>query len=73
MPSWSSSVVAVAAYTDYREYQKSGAETMYQLGLAYAKMNNAPAAIRAYEGVTVYTQHPRYYDAQEAVRRLKGN
>ncbi len=64
--------LAVAAYTDYREYQKSGAETMYQLGLAYEKMNNAPAAIKAYEGVTVYTQHPRYYDATEAVRRLKG-
>ena len=64
--------LAVAAYTDYREYQKSGAETMYQLGLAYEKLNNTPAAIRAYEGVTVYAQHPRYYDATEAVRRLKG-
>lgn len=65
--------LAVAAYTDYREYQKSGAETMYQLGLAYEKLGNVPAAIRAYEGVTVYTQHPRYYDASEAVRRLKAN
>ncbi len=65
--------LAVAAYTDYREYQKSGAETMYQLGLANEKLGNTPAAIKAYEGVTVYAQHPRYYDATEAVRRLKGN
>jgi tetratricopeptide (TPR) repeat protein len=65
--------MAVAALNDYREYQKSGADTLYQLGTAYEKLGNIPAAIRAFENVTVYTQHPRYYDAQEAVRRLKGN
>ena len=65
--------LAIQAYTSYREYQKSGAETLFQLARAYEANNNIPAAIQIYEAVTAYEKHPRYYDATEAVRKLKGN
>ena len=65
--------LAIVAYTSYREYQKSGAETLFQLARAYEANNNIPAAIQIYEAVTAYEKHPRYYDATEAVRKLKGN
>lgn len=64
--------LAVRAYTDYREYTKSGGETLFQLGKAYEAAGNVPAAIKSYESVTAYEKHPRYWDATEAVSRLKG-
>ena len=64
--------LAILAYTSYREYQKSGAETLFQLGRAYEATNNIPAAIQIYEAVTAYEKHPRFWDATEAVRKLKG-
>lgn len=64
--------LAVNAYTAYRSYHKSGAETLYQLALAHEAAGNAAAAIKCYEAVTGYKEHPRYWDANEAVRRLKG-
>jgi tetratricopeptide (TPR) repeat protein len=63
--------LAVQAYTAYREYSKSGGETLFQLGKAYEAAGNVPAAIKSYEAVTAYEKHPRYYDATEAVSRLK--
>lgn len=64
--------LAVAMYTSYRDYHKSGAETLYQLALAQEAAGNAGAALRCFEAVTGYKEHPRYWDATEAVRRLKG-
>lgn len=63
--------LAIACYTDYREYQRSGADTIYRLGEAHEKKGDTAAAIKAYELVTAYQNHPRYWDATEAVRRLK--
>ncbi|MCU0702729.1 MAG: hypothetical protein MUF18_01910 [Fimbriiglobus sp.] len=64
--------LAVTAYSDYRSYHKSGAETLYQLALAHEAAGNAGAALKCFEAVTGYKEHPRYWDATEAVRRLKG-
>lgn len=64
--------LAVAMYTSYRDYHKSGAETLYQLALAQEAAGNAGAALKCYEAVSAYKEHPRYWDATEAVRRLKG-
>jgi tetratricopeptide (TPR) repeat protein len=63
--------LAISCFRDYREYQKSGANTLYRLGEAYEKKGDKPAAIRSYEAVTAYTNHPLYWEATEAVRRLK--
>ncbi|HET6572857.1 MAG TPA: tetratricopeptide repeat protein [Fimbriiglobus sp.] len=63
--------LAINCFTDYREYQRSGADTLYDLGRAYEAKGDRPAAVKSYELVTAYQNHPRYWDATEAVRRLK--
>jgi tetratricopeptide (TPR) repeat protein len=63
--------LAVRCYLDYRDYTKSGADTLYQIGRCYEAMGDVKNAVAFYETVTAYDQHPRYWDAQEAVRRLK--
>lgn len=63
--------LAVGCYSAFREYQKSGADTLFLLGKAYEKSGNLNAAIKSYESVTMYPQHPRFYEATEAARRLK--
>jgi len=62
--------LAVRAFLDYKEYSKSGADTLYQLARAYEAQNDAPNAIRFYEAVTAYEAHPRFWDAKEALRRF---
>ena len=64
--------LAISCLREYREYQKSGADSLYVLGQCYEATNDIPNALRMYEAVTAYAQHPRYWDATEAVRRLKG-
>jgi hypothetical protein len=64
--------LAVAAYSDYRCYHKAGAETLYQLAVAHEANGNPTAALKCFDAVTVYKDHPRYWDATEATRRLKG-
>jgi tetratricopeptide (TPR) repeat protein len=64
--------LAVKAYGDYREYGKSGADTLYQLGRAYEAMGDTKNAARFFEAVTAYEEHPLYWDAKEAVKRVKG-
>jgi tetratricopeptide (TPR) repeat protein len=64
--------LAINCFNDYREYQRSGADTLYDLGRAYEAKGDTAAAIKAYELVTAYQNHPRYWDATEAIRRLKG-
>jgi tetratricopeptide (TPR) repeat protein len=63
--------LAVRCYLDYREYSKSGADTLFQIGRCYETMGDVKNAIAFYETVTAYEQHPRYWEATEAVRRLK--
>ena len=63
--------LAVECLNDYREYQKSGADTLFRLGEAYEAIGNPQAALKSYESVTVYPNHPRYHEATEAMRRLR--
>jgi hypothetical protein len=62
--------LAVQCLKDFREYQKSGADTLYRLGQAYEAADEPKAAVQAYKAVTAYSGHPRYWDADAAVRRL---
>jgi len=64
--------LAVGCYSAFREYQKSGADTLFLLGKAHEKSGNVTAAIKCYEAVSMYPQHPRFYEAAESARRLKG-
>jgi len=64
--------LAVNCFTLYREYQKSGADTLFSLGRAHEAAGNIPAAIKAYEAIDMYANHPRRWEAADAARRLKG-
>lgn len=63
--------LAVPCYMEFRQSAKSGADTLFKLGQAYEALGDIPRAVRSYEQVTGYAEHPRYYEATEAVRRLK--
>ncbi len=65
--------LAIGALLDFKKSTKSGADTIYHLGRAYEATNDIPRAIRCFEQVTAYEDHPRAYDAREALRRLKPN
>jgi tetratricopeptide (TPR) repeat protein len=63
--------LAVPCYMEFRNSPKSGADTLFKLGQAYEALGDAAKACRFYEQVTGYTEHPKYYDAQEAMSRLR--
>lgn len=61
---------AVECYSIYKDYTKSGAETLYRLGCAY-EANGQPAHARKwYDMVLVYPGHPRAEDAKRALAKL---
>ena len=62
--------LALKAFLDYKEYGKSGADTLYQIARSYEALADQGNAKRFYEAVTAYEQHPLYWDAKEALRRL---
>jgi tetratricopeptide (TPR) repeat protein len=64
--------LAVGCYSDYRNYSKSGADTLYNLARAYEAKGDLANAIKFFDAVTAYDQHPKYWDAKNAVSRLKG-
>ena len=58
------------AYVDYKEYHKSGADTLFQIARCYEAQNDLANAAKFYNAVTAYEEHPRYWDAKEALKRL---
>jgi tetratricopeptide (TPR) repeat protein len=64
--------LALKAYIDYKEFHKSGADTLFQIARCYEAMGDPTNAIKFYDAVTAYEEHPRYWDAKEALKRLKG-
>ena len=63
--------LAVGCFQDYRQSPKSGADTLYQLGRACEATGDTARALKCYEVVATFTGHPLYFEATEAVRRLK--
>ncbi len=62
--------LALRAYVDYKEYHKSGADTLFQIAKCYEAQNDVSNAAKFYTAVTAYEEHPRYWDAKEALKRL---
>jgi tetratricopeptide (TPR) repeat protein len=62
--------LALRAYLDYKEYHKSGADTLFQIAKCYEAMGDLSNAAKFYNAVTAYEEHPRYWDAKEALKRL---
>jgi len=64
--------LAIPTFLEYLNHMGSGAETLYDLGRAYEAVGDRPKAIQNYNQVTAYEIHPLRWDAQQAIRRLKG-
>ncbi len=62
--------LAVKAYLDYKEYHKSGADTLFNIARCYEAQNDSANAIKFYNAVTVYEEHPKYWEAKDALKRL---
>lgn len=62
--------LALRAYLDYKEYHRSGADTLYQIARCYEALGDPANAAKFYNAVTAYEEHPRYWDAKEALKRL---
>lgn len=62
--------LALKCYTDFKDYHKSGADTLFQIAKCYEAMGDTPNAIKFYNAVTAYEGHSLYWDAKEALRRL---
>jgi tetratricopeptide (TPR) repeat protein len=63
--------LALGAFQEYRKSAKSGADTLYKLGLACERLGQNDRAVKFFEQVIGYDAHPLAPDAREAIRRLK--
>jgi tetratricopeptide (TPR) repeat protein len=64
--------LAMHCFLAYKDYHKSGGDTLYQIARCYEAKGDTANAIRFYTAVTGYDGHPLYWDAKEAIKRLKG-
>jgi tetratricopeptide (TPR) repeat protein len=64
--------LAIAAFQEYLNHIGSGAETLYDMGRAYEASGDVTNAIRHYQMVTAYEENPLRWEAEAAIRRLKG-
>ena len=62
--------LALRCYMDYKDYHKSGADTLFQIARCYEAQGDTANAIRFYSGVTAYEGHARIWEAKEALERL---
>jgi hypothetical protein len=62
--------LALRAYSDYKDFHKSGADTLFQIARCYEALGDPGNAAKFYNAVTAFEEHPRYWDAKEALKRL---
>jgi tetratricopeptide (TPR) repeat protein len=65
--------LAITCFRDYRKSSKSGADTLYKLAQAYEQVGDRPKAVKCYEHVIAYGNHPLTPDAKEALYRLQSS
>ncbi|MEI7685763.1 MAG: hypothetical protein WCL32_12115 [Planctomycetota bacterium] len=62
---------AVKCFLEFRKSSRAGADTMYKLGRAYEAVGDLTRAGRCYEEVVTFEQHPLFYEARDALERVK--
>jgi tetratricopeptide (TPR) repeat protein len=62
---------AVACYLEFRKSDEAGADTAFKLGKAYEALGDIARAAKCYQEVTVFERHPLYFEARDALDRLK--
>ena len=56
--------LAIPCFLEYLNHMGSGADTLYDLGRAYEAVGDTANAIKHYQLVTAYEEHPLRWDAQ---------
>lgn len=64
--------LALACYSEYRKYARSGADTLFKMGQAYEMLGDRVKAAKCYENVKVY-DHPLASEANRALLRLESS
>jgi len=62
---------ALHCYLQYKEYYKSGADTLYQIARCYEALGDWVRAMQHYKAVTGFEGHPLVWEAEAALRRLQ--
>lgn len=62
---------AIECFSIYKDYVKSGADTLYKLAAAYERSGQPAHARKWYDMVLVYPSHPKAGPAREALARLQ--
>lgn len=62
---------ALECFLTFRSSPRSGADTLFKLGVCYEKIGDRERAAKCYENVLAYDRHPRASEAQDALYRLK--
>ena len=62
--------LALECFTSFRQSSKSGADTLYKLGLAYEQLGDRTRAVKFYQHVVSYDGHPLASEAHDALSRL---
>jgi tetratricopeptide (TPR) repeat protein len=62
---------AIACYLEFRKSDDSGADTSYKMGRAFEALGDFARAASCYEAVVIFEQHPLYYEARDALDRVK--
>jgi tetratricopeptide (TPR) repeat protein len=64
---------AILCFQEFTRHSSlSGADTLYKMGRAYENLGDLRRAANCYEQVTGYEQHPLYYEARDALDRVRG-
>jgi tetratricopeptide (TPR) repeat protein len=63
---------AILCFQEFARHSSlSGADTLFKLGQAHENLGDFARAARYYEQVTGYEQHPLFYEARDALERVR--
>ena len=62
---------AIPCFAEFRKSNRAGADSAFKLGKAFEAVGDLPKAARFYEEVLTFPDHPLYYEAKDAIARLK--
>ena len=64
---------AISCYLEFRKSDEAGADTSFKLGKAYEALGDLRRASACFQEVVVYEKHPLYYEARDALERIKSD
>jgi tetratricopeptide (TPR) repeat protein len=62
---------AIECLQEFRKSARSGADTLYKMGVAYERLGDLGRAVNCYKQVAAFDQHPLAPEAHDAILRLQ--